>query len=69
MAAYYAKELKAARENDKNKIEKVLFTAGDKKPQDLKTDDKPDIKEMFIDDSILSIDKNIGEDEKEFKHT
>ena len=23
---------------------------------------------MFIDDSILSIDKNIGEDEKEFIH-
>ena len=68
MVAYYAEVLKAARENDKNKIEKVLSTAGDKKPKDLKIDDKPDIKEMFIDDSILSIDKNIGEDEKEFIH-
>ena len=68
MVAYYAEVLKAARENDKNKIEKVLSTAGDKKPKDLKIDDKPDIKEMFIDDSILSIDKNIGEDKIECIH-
>ena len=66
MTAYYAEELKTARESDKNKIQKVLSTAGDKKNknQDLKIDDKPDIKKIFIDDSILSIDKNIGEDKK-----
>ena len=31
MTAYYAEELKTARESDKNKIQKVLSTAGDKK--------------------------------------
>lgn len=52
----------------KTKLKKYFLFLSPKEPKDLKIDEKPDMKEMFIDDSILSIDKNIGEHEKEFIH-
>ena len=65
-ATYYAEDLKASRENDKNEIQKVL--SADEKPKDLKIDDKPNMEDILIDDNFLSIDEDIGEDEKEFMH-
>lgn len=65
-AAYYANDLKVTRENDKNKIQKVLSATWDGKPKDLKIVDKHDIEDIFIDDKFLSI--NVGGYQKKFTH-
>ena len=58
--------VKTARENEQKKLYDVLKSAADIEPKKLKTDEKPDLEDLFTDDDIM-FDYDMGEQKMKIK--
>ena len=58
--------VKTARENEQKKLYDVLKSAADIEPKKIKTDEKPDLEDLFTDGDIM-FDYDMGEQRMKIK--